>query len=547
MMPVALKPTPTDPTLKAGIDVYRKQAKTEAIGIVWKRFRASACGAAWFKELERAYGHRCLYCDHSPARSIDHRYAKSASVERAFAWKNFRPSCGDCNRLKGTRAIVDPVSADPRVFIEYDVSTGKPACRHAPALPYPVAPRYGRGGRRKRSAVSIRKVKIEGFRSLREVTWEPGKLNVVIGPNGSGKSNLLRALALLQKAGTGDLPQEIIRLGGIAPLLWDGQAKEIAWTVDTDAVNTPHVPAGTRLIYELRLRQLGASSVYRVEREQLSECLLQADQADLPHHIFFDRRPGKPIKFDLKEGGFTPHEGAISDEQPLASGLYFADWFVASLLDTLVGWSIYHDIHVDQQAPLRQAAVARMERRVAADGQNLIPVLHTLYTGSRDFKKLVDDAMRAAFSKDYEELVFPPAADQRVQLRVRWRSLKTEQSAADLSDGTIRFLLLLAILGNPTPGALIALDEPENGLHPSMLPIVAELAVEASERSQIILTTHSPQLLDAFTGTPPTTTVAQCVDGETRLAVVDREELQRWLGEYTLGALFRSGELEGMV
>ncbi|MFS8067349.1 MAG: AAA family ATPase [Byssovorax sp.] len=214
----------------------------------------------------------------------------------------------------------------------------------------------------------------------------------------------------------------------------------------------------------------------------------------------------------------------------------------------LTGWAIYHDIHVDQQAPLRHAAIARLDRRVATDGHNLIPVLHTLYTGSRDFKKLVDDAMRAAFSKDYEELVFPPpAADQRVQLRIRWRSLKTEQSAADLSDGTIRFLLLLAILGNPTPGSLISIDEPEIGLHPSMLPIVAELAVDASERTQVILTTHSPQLLDAFTGTPPTTTVAQCVDGETRLAVVDSEELQRWLGEYTLGALFRSGELEGMV
>jgi predicted ATPase len=87
--------------------------------------------------------------------------------------------------------------------------------------------------------------------------------------------------------------------------------------------------------------------------------------------------------------------------------------------------------------------------------------------------------MRAAFSDDYEELVFPPAADQRVQMRVRWRSLKTEQSAADLSDGTIRFLMLLAILANPSPGELIAIDEPEAGLHPSMLPIIAEHAAAA--------------------------------------------------------------------
>src|SRR5262249_3370801 len=136
---------------------------------------------------------------------------------------------------------------------------------------------------------------------------------------------------------------------------------------------------------------------------------------------------------------------------------------------------------------LRQAAVARMDRRIAPDGQNLIPVLHTLYTGDREFKRTVDAAMRAAFGGDYEEIVFPPAADQRVQLRIRWRSLRTEQSAANLSDGTLRFLLLVAIFASPGSGGLIAVDEPETGLHPSMFPIIAELAREASERSQVIL------------------------------------------------------------
>ncbi|MEO5728222.1 MAG: AAA family ATPase, partial [Byssovorax sp.] len=377
--------------------------------------------------------------------------------------------------------------------------------------------------------MSIHKVKIEGFRSLREVTWEPGKLNVVIGPNGSGKSNLLRALGLLQKSATSNLSEELLRLGGIAPLLWDGQAKELAWTIETGLMNGDRNLVGERLFYELRLRQLGAGSAYRVDTEQLEMLSAQDDQNVRPRRELDDLRSDVLGTDNLDEISIVSLVGRLPGESP-----------TTRLYDTLAGWSIYHDIHVDQQAPLRQAAVARLDRRVAADGQNFIPVLHTLYTGSRDFKKLVDDAMRAAFSKDYEELVFPPAADQRVQLRVRWRSLKTEQSAADLSDGTIRFLLLLAILSNPTPGSLISIDEPEIGLHPSMLPIVAELAVEASERSQVILTTHSPQLLDAFTGTPPTTTVAQCVDGETRLAVVDSEELQRWLGEYTFGALFRS-------
>src|SRR4051794_34893648 len=92
---------------------------------------------------------------------------------------------------------------------------------------------------------------------------------------------------------------------------------------------------------------------------------------------------------------------------------------------------------------------------------------------SRATPKVSHKAMRAAFGNDFEKLVFPPAADQRIHMRIRWRSLKREQSAADLSDGTLRFLFLLAVLANPSPPPVIAIDEPETGLHPSMFPIVA--------------------------------------------------------------------------
>ncbi len=382
--------------------------------------------------------------------------------------------------------------------------------------------------------MSIQELGIKGFRSLRDVTWRPGKLNVVIGPNGSGKSNLLRAIALLREAAVGELPDAIVRMGGMTPLLWDGQAPELAWEVQADA--------GPRsLAYDLRLRQLGATSSYRIEKELLTSDHSGSDDRASQLTKLIERTPGRAT--------IDGHPIEIHDEQTLLSAGAMAVFFpvVARFSDVLSGWSLYHDVRVDPTAPLRQAAVARMEGRVATDGQNLVPVLHTLYTGSREFKRMVDDAMRVAFNPDFEELVFPPAADQRVQLRVRWRSLRTEQSAADLSDGTLRFLLLLAILANPDPPDLIAFDEPETGLHPSMLPIVAEHAADAARCTQVILTTHSAQLLDAFTTTPPTTTVTKWEEGETRLSVVDGEELARWLREYSLGALFRSGELEGMA
>lgn len=184
------------------------------------------------------------------------------------------------------------------------------------------------------------------------------------------------------------------------------------------------------------------------------------------------------------------------------------------------------------------------EKKPSKNGENIVNVLHTLYSENREFKKIINDSMKAAFGDDFEELVFPPASDQRVQMRIRWKSLKREQSAADLSDGTLRFLFLLAVLANPEPAPLIAIDEPETGLHPTMMPLIAELAVEASKKTQVIFTTHSDQFLDAFRDTRPTTTVAKWEDGQTKLHIVDDDELKHFLKDYSLGALFRSGELE---
>ncbi|MCI0488831.1 MAG: AAA family ATPase, partial [Blastocatellia bacterium] len=186
-----------------------------------------------------------------------------------------------------------------------------------------------------------------------------------------------------------------------------------------------------------------------------------------------------------------------------------------------------------------------LEKLSFCPARSIISVLHTLYTGDREFEDNIDAAMRAAFGGDYLKLVFPPAADQRIQLRVRWKTAET--SAADLSDGTLRFLFLLTVLASPDPAPVIAIDEPETGLHLAMLPIIAEYAVDATLRAQVVFTTHSPQLLDAFTETRPTTTVTRWQDGETVLHNLSGDDLNFWLGEYSLGTLLKSGELERMA
>jgi predicted ATPase len=397
--------------------------------------------------------------------------------------------------------------------------------------------------------MKIIQLEVEGFRSLKSQTWCPGDLNVLIGPNASGKSNVLRALETLSTAAQGRLGWYIQQEGGMEPLVWDGQAERISLR----AKMTPLPPYADEvkdaLTYQITLARLGRSSAYRIENEVLGNFYkVETGEMQQPFKLL-ERDPRHAVVYSMDSQRFeAPPESVPEDEALLsaAAGPYTANRFVADFQKELAAWKVYQHFHTHRDARIRAPQVTRAETEVSADGQNLVSVLHSLYTGHRDFENEINAAMRAAFGEDFEKLVFPPAADQRIQMRIRWRSLKREQSAADLSDGTLRFLFLLAVLANPSPPPLIAIDEPETGLHPSMFPIVAEYARDAASRAQVIFTTHSPEFLDAFGEDVPTTTVVERREGETIQRVVSGDELSYWLKEYTLGELYRSRELEAM-
>lgn len=395
----------------------------------------------------------------------------------------------------------------------------------------------------------ILRLRAEGFRSFKELDWSPGHLNVLIGPNGSGKSNLLRLVQLASISARGGLGEHVQRQGGIEPLLWDHRVERLRFRVDTSPVDEHRDISRDALAYELTLRRIGQGSGYRIEHELLGNYhKVETGESTQPFK-FLERTPHRAVVFDDSERSLSAPEDELPEEETLlslAGGPFAANRILDDFKRQLSAWSVYHDFHTDLTAPIRLPSVARNERRVSPDGQNLISVLHTLYAESRDFRHEVNSAMGAAFGPDFEELVFPPAADQRIQLRVAWGSLKSQQSAADLSDGTLRFLLLLAVLANPDPPAVMAIDEPETGLHPSMFPIIAEHAVEASRRSQVILTTHSPELLSAFTEVTPTTSVLEWKNGQSHVRTLSGEDLEHWLKEYSLGELYRTRELENL-
>jgi predicted ATPase len=330
------------------------------------------------------------------------------------------------------------------------------------------------------------------------------------------------------------------------PLVWDGTADGI----DLQLVfQPPPTHQMSKWTYELRLARLGKTSRYRVDEERLADFFkVTQGQAREPFKLV-ERQGQRAVVFDEHNRMLEAPEESITEEETflsMAAGPFTANRQIPTYQRDLASWGIYQDLHTNRDAAIRQSAVARTETRVDPDGQNLVSVLHTLYQTDREFKHEVNQAMKAAFGEEFEELIFPPAAEQRIQFGVRWKSLRREQSAANLSDGTLRFLFLLAVLANPDPPPLVAIDEPETGLHPSMLPIVAEYCSDASERAQVVLTTHSPALLDAFKDIrpQPTISVVDWVNGKTELRVVSGAELEHWLQRYTLGEMYRSGELE---
>ncbi len=389
--------------------------------------------------------------------------------------------------------------------------------------------------------MKITNLKVTGFRSLKDVDWHPGDLNIVIGPNASGKSNFLDLFEMLSHLPKGKLGDYVQSRGGIGSILWDGNADGVGIVLDVSPSSEMAANECGPLHYSLDLTPSGALGLYEVARESLirqdtgREGITPPTGTEAPSMLEMLRKYGRDHGL-VRDESYLARSGASSDD---ADRVRFAG--------EISTWCAHRIIDTSPDSEVRRAPIARYEIQVENDGSNLISVLHTLYTENRAFAERIDAAMGAAFDH-FVSLVFPPspAADQRVQMKVRWKDLKRDCPLSDLSDGTLRFLYLISILANPNPPSLIAIDEPETGLHPKMMSIVAECAMDAATRTQLILTTHSPEFLDAFRDAQPTVTVAGLVDGATQLRTPSSEDLAYWLEEFSLGEIYRTGQLESM-
>ena len=269
----------------------------------------------------------------------------------------------------------------------------------------------------------------------------------------SGKSNVLRLLEVLSASAIGRLGKYVQDEGGIEPIVWDGRTDAITIRMKTSPIDANRTSRDD-VTYEVVMERLGQTSAYRINYELLGN-FYHKDRGDKDQPFkFLERAHHHAVVFDDQEHALVAPPESVPEAETLlsaAAGPFFANDVAPRFQKQVASWRIHHDLNLQRGSAIRQSSVSRRETVVDQDGQNLINVLHTLYTDRRDFKYEVDSAMKAAFGEEYEELVFAPAADQRIQLRLRWKSLQREQSAADLSDGTLRFLFLLAVFANPTP------------------------------------------------------------------------------------------------
>lgn len=363
-------------------------------------------------------------------------------------------------------------------------------------------------------------------------------LNVLIGPNGSGKSNCIEAISLMRVAPR-DYRDVLRRGGGVREWLWKGapeQRGHMAWVVAN--------PVGSQPIrHALMFEAVGQNFWLTQESVQSS----QHNGSQESPEVFYHYAQGQPtIRVQASSGAVyrAMDPSSLDLDRSILAQRRDPDSYpeFASLASNYERIRIYREWAFGRNAIFREPQKADLPNDVLAEdfsnlglflnrlktrhptaARSILEALTDLYDGLTEFNVLIEGGTVQVFFTE-GEFVIP---------------------ATRLSDGTLRYLCLLAILCDPNPPPLICIEEPELGLHPDVLPKLADHLVAASRRTQLIVTTHSDVLVDAMSDQPEAVVVCEKHNGTTTLERLNREGLQVWLEKYRLGELWIRGELGG--
>lgn len=395
---------------------------------------------------------------------------------------------------------------------------------------------------------SIRPVNLLSFGpKTEEIELRP--LNILIGPNGSGKSNFIEIIGLLKELPDKDPWSTVLETGGVDEWVWKGPIHATPRPLPSAISVTYHpLDAGQPLnYYDIRLTKHVPTYTFNV----LSEALGQVDSKTNRREPFFvNRTENSPDSAFVRSqaSSYVVSKAAQLDlRRSLLSQLvdvfnYPELYYFQQKLSQI---ALYRDWAFGVDSDIRDTQPVGLESaRLAEDARNLA---HILKAWRDRGEQAIFDRLLELLRRFYEPVrdVDTELLGTHLRLMVKEDGLSSRTPATRLSDGTLRWLMLLIVLLDPTPPPVICLEEPELGLHPDAIHTLADLLVEASTRTQLIVTTHSDALLDAFTDTPEAVCVCEKVAGSTVIKRLDREHLKVWLDQYSLGKLWMSGEIGG--
>ena len=365
-------------------------------------------------------------------------------------------------------------------------------------------------------------------------TLELRPLNVLIGPNASGKSNLIDMLALTRSAPS-DLSIGIRKGGGADEWVWKGSNDRTLSSLELILAN----PQGNQPLRHLLGFTKGINDL-SIETERIEN--EHAYSGTPKPYIYYEYANGRAyvnqrgVNRGLAQETVDPTRSILSQRRD--PEYYPEITYLSGLYEQI---RIYREWHFGRDALLRRSQPADQRGdRLEEDYSNLGLVLNQMGTTPMA-KSNVIEGLRDLYGgfTNYEVII------NSGSVQIFFTEGERSIPATRLSDGTLRYLCLLAILYNPQSPSIICIEEPEIGLHPDIVAGLAKHLRAASERMQVIVTTHSDILIDALSDTPESVVVFENNDGATKMNRLAGHELGEWLEDYRLGQLWTSGQLGG--
>jgi predicted ATPase len=382
----------------------------------------------------------------------------------------------------------------------------------------------------------LKTLAVSGYRSLRNLVMPLGSLNVVTGANGSGKSNVYRALRLLAEAAQGGVAASLSREGGLESTLWAGPESfsrtvkrgehRVQGTVRKEPVSLRLGFSGDEFSYviDLGLPIPMPSSAFGSDPEIKRECIWTGSQ-QRPSTLQVDRH-GSVVRIRHDDGewdvvaqhlpSFDSVLTQVADPQRAPE--------VLLLREQIRSWRFYDHFRTDAEAPARQPQIGTRTPVLGNDGRDLAAAWQTILEIGD--KAALNEAVSDAFPGAGIDI---DCSTGRFALAMRQCGLLRPLSAAELSDGTLRYLLWIAALLTPRPPGLMVLNEPETSLHPDLLLPLARLIGVAARHTQVWVVSHATRLVAALEQNPGCQSIVLEKElGETRIAGLREHDAPAW-------------------